>query len=68
MMPATRAVVEQHVVAEQVAVDRALRQPSLAEAGLEPDLRGEQRVLLRRRGTDARRAPPGATSRARAGW
>ena len=59
-MPATRPSREQHVVAEKIAVDRALRQLALAEARLEPDFVRQELVLRVRdeRPHGARRLPP----------
>ena len=65
--PRDAAAGEQHVVAEEVAVNGALRQLAAAESGLEPDLRVEQRRPAPRRGAGAPRARPGATTRVRGG-
>ena len=62
------AVAKQHVVAEEVAVDRAFGQLAAAEPGLELEFRVEQRDLVGVEVRPSPRAPPAATTRARGGW
>ena len=63
--PRNTVIDEEHVVAEEVAVDRAFGHRCLAEAGLELELRGEEVVLagIQKRSNRARGlSPPARTA------
>src|SRR5213075_692613 len=58
--PRDAAIDEEHVIAEEVAMDRSTRQSRLGETRLALELAGKERVLFRRQQTanGARRLPP----------